>query len=96
MYARPAWARQKTQGILSASNPIPAAAIPNIHEEPLQDIQGGLPNEHYHLSEAEKEFVEFKITEPLYYDPVMDSTGEYLIDSNGNMLFSRGPDYVPA
>lgn len=71
---------------LSATNPVPPDAMFNVHEEPTQDIQGGSPGEHYHITEAELDFLQAQMaTPPVVYEPVCED-GEALFDDSGDIL----------
>ncbi len=81
MFARNGFNHTRKQGLLSEASPVPAEALPNIHNEPTQDIQGGVEDEHYHLTAAELVSLQALIVAPDYI-LLTDATGEIILDSN--------------
>jgi hypothetical protein len=80
MFARPSWNIKRDQGILNGANPVPPTALPIIHEDSLQNIQGGLPNQHYHLNATE-----YANMRAGGYEPSI-ICGEILLDTNGEIV----------
>lgn len=93
MFVRPGWNHKKYQGILSAANPVPSAALPNIHNDILQAIQGGTINEHYHLTSAEYVYLQWAKIQPKWQEAVM-VVCEYVVDENGDQIITGGPVYA--
>lgn len=60
MFVRSGWNYKKYQKLLSVLVPVPPAALPNIHEEPTQSIQGGAVGDHYHVTAAELDNLQHK------------------------------------
>lgn len=89
MFARNRFQHTKSQGVLSADNPVPPEALPNIHEEPTQDIQGGAAGEHYHVTAAEGEYLTQQYNDPDIFEPII-VVGEIILDGNGDIVMGRG------
>lgn len=85
MFSRNNWNNQKKQGILSGGNPVPPSALPIIHELVSQDIQGGAPGEHYHLTEAQHNTIS-----SFRYEPAIICCEE-LFDGNGEIVMMAVP-----
>lgn len=58
-------------------------ALPQIHEEADQTIQGGAADEHFHITEDEHTWVAEFATRVFRYEPVCISTGETVHASLG-------------
>ena len=63
------------------------AAIPNVHEDPSQAVQGGLPGEHYHLSAALYASLIALATGPkLIAEAIYSNTGEAMHSVTGDVM----------
>lgn len=77
--------------------------LPNvalIHEDPSQEVQGGLPGEHYHLSAALYDRLIQLINNPVYSEVVSSKTGALMISKTGDvmhqLMFSLRPISPPS
>lgn len=69
-------------------------SLPIVHETASQNIQGGIPGERFHITEAEHEFVQNATTTGLkIYEPVMYN-GDLVLDSNGDVAVAWGGKYA--
>lgn len=91
MYARPGYAQRTPKAISKVTFPV----LPLIHEELTQDIQGGSPGEHFHLTAEQHAWVaDNKANGILQYEPVAVN-GELLFDeATGDVLMNQGELYV--
>lgn len=93
MFARPGFASRLIKG---DARLLPLAGLPVIHELPSQNIQGGLPNEHYHLTLAElgglQEFLASGLEKPIY-EPVY-ANHEGVTSGDGDILMAPGGSYA--
>lgn len=68
-----------------------------VHEDPAQLIQGGLPNEHYHMTHAQQlEVDSLYLVLPIankIYEPVMGSS-ELALTTSGDCLMAWGGSYA--
>lgn len=64
-----------------------------VHEDPSQSIQGGLPNEHYHLNEEQYNLINTNVHLKIY-EPVSNDTAEILFNDDGDVLMEWGGDYA--
>lgn len=56
-----------------------------VHETAEQNIQGGLPGEHFHLNQAEKTWVEdMQIT---VFEPLCSSEADTMFSSEGDAMY---------
>ena len=60
--------------------------VPNVHENPSQNIQGGLPGEHYHLSAALYSALIGLINNPIYSELVTSNSGELVTSNSGDTV----------
>jgi hypothetical protein len=92
MFARNGFNHQTLNRIIQAV----IGVLPIIHETAAQNIQGGSPGEHYHLTEEEHAAVAALQGGALkLYEPVMDgTTGELAVTVDGDCLMAWGGEYV--
>lgn len=64
-----------------------------VHEDPLESIQGGLPNEHYHLNEEQHNAINTNAHLKIF-EPVSNDTAEILFNDDGDVLMEWGGDYA--
>lgn len=61
--------------------------VGNVHETPTQNIQGGIANEHYHLTNNEHSFLQFM---HLYDSELMvNSAGDILHVTDNDIIMGR-------
>lgn len=63
--------------------------LPNvalIHEDPSQDVQGGLPGEHYHLSATAYQGLLNLLRNPTYAEPIMTRGGAIMTALSGDIM----------
>ena len=78
MYAAPRYVKVP-------SSSIDKALVGLIHENPLQQIQGGAPGEHYHLTAAQHARASF------YAEPAMTISGEIITIRSGDIVM----EFIP-
>lgn len=86
---------------MSAYNPgaiVPIAPIEIavlVHDDPLQQIQGGIAGQHYHLTSTQHSLVAGLATTGIpIFEPVAIS-GELVYDGTGDVLVDIGGYYAP-
>jgi len=78
-----------------------AELLPQIHELSSQSIQGGAPNDHYHVTAAELSFLQFLLEGGFsgankVYEPITDgATGDFLYVGNDIMVAFGGGYAAP-
>ncbi len=82
-FSDPRYARSKAGGL----SKLPPQLQGLIHENPLQEIQGGAPGEHYHLTKKQHDYASY------YFEPVMTITGDIVTVDSGDIVMS--PVLIP-
>jgi len=98
MFVRSGFHRQgKLPALLDALHPVPGVALPNVHEDPNQPVQGGLPGQHYHISAAMYEALLAKISDPpLMTEAVVENAGDFVRAANNDLIYVlKAAPYVP-
>ena len=93
MFARPGFSQRRSNGALSGSNPVPVAALPNIHDEATQGIQGGTAGERYHITQAQYDSLVanldslvYRLEHPYYTESVTDATFVNVATAGGSLV----------
>ena len=86
MFARPGFANKRANAPLSATNPVPVEALPNVHDEATQDIQGGAEGERFHLTQQQHDDLIYRLEHPLYAEPVTDAALVNVSTASGSLV----------
>lgn len=93
MFARNGFANKTPAGYASDAG---TGLLPVIHEEETQLIQGGEENQHYHLTEAEHEFILQLLANGVsqkVYEP-MRASGDWVFTNAGDCMMAWGGGYA--
>lgn len=95
MYARPDFAIQTVKAIIK----LVEGNLGLVHENPGQNIQGGAPGEHYHLTEDEHAFLQGLFTNGIaqkVIEPVMCNDEFVFVEVDGQLdcITAWSGDYV--
>ena len=93
MFARPGFANKRANAPLSATNPVPVEALPNIHDETTQGIQEGVEGERFHVTQdqydllvANLDALVYRLEHPLYTESVTDATLVNVSTASGSLV----------
>lgn len=87
MFARPRFAKQPS-----------VPGIPNIHNDPTQIIQGGVVDEHYHLSGNLYNYLINIAQKTAYSEPIMTKGGSIMTSLTGDIMMvlrNKTQNFIP-